>query len=65
MSSLPIKASVTDKLARAIDGASRLAEHFVDCCYFTELALVVSRTEAAVTDKLEDASPIASGGGSK
>ena len=52
MSSLPIKASVTDKLARAIDGASRLAELVcVDCCYFTELALVVSRTEAAVTDK--------------
>ena len=60
MSSLPIKASVTDKLARAraIDGASRL-ELVCDCCYLTELALVVSRTEAAVTDKLEDASPIA------
>ena len=54
MSSLPIKASVRNKL----DGASHL-ELVCDCCYLTELALVVSRTEAAVTDKLEGVSPLA------
>ena len=45
------------KQSVTVDGASRL-ELVCDCC-LTELALVVSRTKAAVTNKVEGASPLA------
>ena len=54
MSTLPINLS---NHAVTVDGASRL-ELVCDCC-LTELALVVSRTKAAVTNKVEGASPLA------
>ena len=56
MSSLLIKHwSVTDKLARST-GLAASSLSVTAASYLTELALVVSRTEAAV--KLEAASPV-------
>ena len=57
MSSLLIKhCLVSHGQASSIDGASRLSLSVTAASYLTELALVVSRTEAAV--KLEAASPV-------
>ena len=56
MSSLLIKHwSVTDKLARST-GLAASSLSVTAASYLTELALVISRTEAAV--KLEAASPV-------
>ena len=56
MSTLPINLSNKALISHG-HGASRL-ELVCDCC-LTELALVVSRTKAAVTNKVEGASPLA------
>ena len=48
--------SVTDKLARSTGPVAASSLSVTAASYLTELALVVSRTEAAV--KLEAASPV-------